>query len=145
MKRKILILIILALILSAGCTISNENKATDDSSISVDGQDREIIDRSESISDIVVELYGVDDATTVIFNDRALIGVKLSYDNKLDDNIRNNVIDVVTGFDNQITEVKVTQDNKLFMQIDDIMNELILGKSYDTFVDEINKISDKIK
>ncbi len=145
MKRKILILIALALILSIGCTRKKNDIIGDDSSISVGGQEREIIERSESISDTIVELYGVDDATTVIFNDIALIGIKLSYDNKLNDDIKNTVIDVVTGFDNQITEVKITQDNKLYRQIDDIMNELILGKSYDVFVDEISRISDKIR
>ena len=145
MKRKILILISLALILSIGCTTKKNDITGDDSSISVGGQEREIIERSESISDMIVELYGVDDATTVILNDIALVGVKLSYDNKLNDDIKNTVIDVVTGFDNQITEVKVTQDNKLYRQIDDIMNELILGKSYDGFVDEISRISGKIR
>lgn len=144
MKRKILILIALALILSVGC-MRKENNIADDPSISVGGQEREIIERSESISDMIVELYGIDDATTVIFNDTALVGIKLSYDNKLNDDIKNTVIDVVTGFDNQITDVKITQDNKLYRQIDDIMNELILGKSYDVFVDEINKISEKIR
>lgn len=144
MKRKILILISLALIFTVSC-MSNENDIVGDPLVSVGGQDREIVERSESISDVVVELYGIDDATTIIFNDMALIGVKLSYDNKLDDSIKNTVSTIVTGFDTQIANVKITQDNKLFRQIDDIMNELILGKSYDTFVDEISRLSGKIR
>ncbi|MBC8588509.1 YhcN/YlaJ family sporulation lipoprotein [Paratissierella segnis] len=144
MKKKILILIVLTLILNIGCT-NDQGSLKEEPLVSTEAQDRGIIEKSESISDLVVELYGVDDATTVILNNVALVGVKLSYDNKLDDDIKVTITDAIKGFDSEITSVKITQDNKLFRQIDDIMTQLILGKSYDELVDEIGRISEKIK
>lgn len=144
MKKKILILIILTLIFNVGCT-NGESGLKEEPIVPTDVNDREIVEKSESISDFVVELYGVDDATTVILNDMALVGVKLSYDNKLDNDIKVTITDAIKGFNSEIATVMITQDNKLFRQIDDIMNQLILGKPYDEFVDEINRISEKIK
>lgn len=144
MKKKILILFVLALIFNVGC-MNNVNSLKEESLVTTDVNDREVVEKSELISDLVVELYGLDDATTVILNDMALVGVKLSYDNKLDNDIKVTITDAIKGFNSEITSVKITQDNKLFRQIDDIMNQLILGKPYDEFVDEINKISEKIK
>jgi YhcN/YlaJ family sporulation lipoprotein len=134
----------LTLILNIGCT-NDQGSLKEEPLVSTEAQDRGIIEKSESISDLVVELYGVDDATTVILNNVALVGVKLSYDNKLDDDIKVTITDAIKGFDSEITSVKITQDNKLFRQIDDIMTQLILGKSYDELVDEIGRISEKIK
>lgn len=150
MKKKIFYLLIAGIVIIGGCTgqqkITEEDLSMEkDLAITVDGQDREIIERSETISDIVVDIYGIDDATTIIFNDMAIIGVKIAYDQKLTDDIKNTIIDIVKEKDPYINQVKVTQKNSVFNQIDHIISELLNGKAYDSFVKEIDKIQNKIK
>lgn len=143
MKRRILFVLIFAMLLIPGCMKDNvDNKEL---AITVGGEDRTIIERSELISDIVVELYGIDDATTVIFNDTALIGVKIAYDQKLTSEMKSTISNMVKEKDILISEVKVSQNNKIYSQIDSIITQLLNGSSYDSLVNQVSKLKDKIK
>lgn len=143
MKNKKIYLVLILMLILGGCTPNKLNEESDNL-VSVGGEDAEIIERSEYISDIVVELYGIDDATTIILNETALIGLKTSYDQELTEDKVEVIKSMVIEEDPYITEVRITKADKLFSEINNIVNDLLQGKSYDSLVDEINKIKNKI-
>lgn len=143
MKNKKVYLILLVIFILNGCTSNNVNEELDNS-VTVGGMDGEIIERSEFISDIVVELYGIDDATTIILNDTALIGLKIAYDQDLTTETIGVIKSMVIEEDPYITEVRITSKEKLFSEINNVVNDLLQGKSYDSLVNDINKIKNKI-
>lgn len=148
MKRKKIYLITVICLILSGCTtnsiIEKPEDNMEDNIITVISSDGEIIERSETISDIIVDLYGIDDATTIILNHSAIIGLKISYDQKLTADTIDIIESKVKDQDKYITEVLVTDKEKLFAEINNIVNELLQGKSYDSLIDEINKIKNKI-
>ncbi|OLS02024.1 YhcN/YlaJ family sporulation lipoprotein [Tissierella creatinophila] len=145
MKKNILLLLIVSLVLQIGCVDEKKgiSKNGKNSSLQVEGVDSEILERSEKISDIVVELFGIDGATTLIFNDTAIVSVIISYDQKLNDDTRETIVNVVKENDNLIKNVKIAEDEKTFNEIENIIGELLNGKPYDDYVLEINKILDR--
>ncbi|MEW8973291.1 MAG: YhcN/YlaJ family sporulation lipoprotein [Tissierellaceae bacterium] len=150
MKKSILIItIILSIIIQMGCTnrdeVKLEGKADDVNLLEVSGEDKEIINRSENIADSVVELFGIDDATAIIFNENVIIGIILSYDQELSQDTLDTIVNLVNKNEPSIENVYITSDAKLFKQIDNIVVEILQGKSYDKYVPNINKIMDKVK
>ncbi|MGO1469109.1 MAG: YhcN/YlaJ family sporulation lipoprotein [Tissierella sp.] len=146
MKKNILLLLIISSILTISCVDENTNKSeteNKDSLLSVEASDKDILERSEKISDLVVELFGIDGATTLIFNDTAIVSVIISYDQNLTDETRETIEKVVKENDDLIKDVKIAEDEKTFNEIEDILSELLKGKSYDDFVLDINKILDR--
>lgn len=149
MKVKSIFMYFLVCVLLIGCSTQNiieksGDNFVEDMSIPVGGADNEILERSETISDIVVELYGMDDATTIILNDTAIIGVKISYNQELTNKTTETIEQKVLDYDNQLTRVLVTNEEKNFTEISDVVYELLQGKSYDSQVNEINNIMNKI-
>lgn len=150
MKKSILLItIILSLVFQLGCKASENNnlvelEETKDLSIEVSIEDKIILDRSEDLSDYVVELFGIDDAATIIFNDTALIGVVAAYDREVNEDIKESIENIVMEKDKEIKNVIITDDEKTFNQIVNIINELMNGSSYDNYVNEISKTIDKI-
>lgn len=149
MKVKSIFMYFLVCVLLIGCSTQNiieksGDNFVEDMSIPVGGADNEILERSETISDIVVELYGMDDATTIILNDTAIIGVKISYNQELTNKTIETIEQKVLDYDNQLTRVLVTNEEKNFTEISDVVYELLQGKSYDSQVNEINNIMNKI-
>lgn len=147
MKKNTILLILISLLILSGCTngesLVNE-PVQDDAAIEVSGEDLEILRRSEDLSDYVVELYGIDDAVTIIFNDTAVVGVVLAYDQKMEKDIEEVIINTVKEKDNRIKDVKVSDNKRLFQDINAIIEALLNGKSYDNYVAEINRIIEKI-
>ena len=121
-------------------TVEDENQNL----IEVNVEDKELLNRSEDISDLVVELYGVDDATTIVFNNEAYIGVVMAFDHEFTEELRDTIIHHVKEKDTQIENVSVTTNSKIFKQIDDVVFDLLQGNSYDSQVKEINKIINNI-
>lgn len=149
MKVKSIFMYFLVCVLLIGCSTQNiieksGDNFVEDMSIPAGGADNEILERSETISDIVVELYGMDDATTIILNDTAIIGVKISYNQELTNKTTETIEQKVLDYDNQLTRVLVTNEEKNFTEISDVVYELLQGKSYDSQVNEINNIMNKI-
>lgn len=147
MKRRFVYVILVLLIILSSCTSEKtiEESKEKNIAITVGGSDSEILERSENISDIIVELYGIDDATTVILNNTAIIGLKIAYDQKLTDETIEIIKEKVVSYDDSLTEVLITDKEKVFSEISDIVYDLLQGKSYDSLVDEINSIQNKIK
>lgn len=146
MKPKLLYFLILIMLILNGCTPDvSEEIVQEPLAITVDGADREIIERSETLSDVVVELYGIDDATSIILNDVAIIGVKVAYEEKLKDETRAIIEESVKNQDSGIDQVVITDKARLFNEINDIVTEVLQGKSFDNYVNDINNIKNRIR
>jgi len=149
LKRYLLLIVALLLVLQMGCT-SKQNEIPmveepDNTSVEVSVEDKVIIDRSETLSDHVVELFGIDDAATIILNDTALVSVIMAYDMEFDDDTKNLIKDTVLESDSEIKEVIISNDEKTFFQIVEIITDLMNGTSYDKYVNEISRLIEKSK
>lgn len=117
----------------------------DQDTVSVEAGDEDIIQRSETISDAVVELYGIDDATTIILNDEALIGVKIAYDEKLTPEIKDLIQDTVKSKDGAITNILLTDNDKIFWDINHIITDILQGQSYENSLNKIHNLKSRIR
>lgn len=121
-----------------------ELEEPDDIAVQVGAEDRVIIERSEDIADYVVELFGIDDAATIIFNDTALICVIMAYDTDLTQETRELIRDLVIEKDTAIKEVLISNDEKTFFQVVEVISNLMNGSPYDAHVGEISKLIEKV-
>ncbi len=146
MKQRLFIFMILILFLTTSCTTNPKDEIVDENAeniVTVAGESDIILERSEIISDSVVELFGIDDATAIIFNDSVLIGVKTAYNQELSNDIKELIESTVLNIDSEISEVLITSKDKIFNEIDNLILELLQGKSYDDLVDNISKVKGK--
>ncbi len=120
-----------------------EEDMEEEISMNVGGKDYDILVRSENISDIVVDLYGIDNATSIIFNDVIVIAVEMAQDTTFNDDIKEMIINTVLENDTMIRQVLITDNKKIFDQIENIIESLMNGKAYDDQVKEINRIIEK--
>jgi len=147
MKKTMIIILLIILIFNVACEFdnnSNEIEVPKKDLIEVSGKEKDIINRSEDLSDMVVELFGVDDATTIILNNNALIGIILARDMELSEELIDTITTTVKSNDNLIEDVKITTNKNLFKEIDNIVTSLIGGDSYEKYLTKINKIENKI-
>ncbi len=149
MKKYLLFIIIALLGTQFGCKSDIDKKIVEvddpqNSSIQVSAEDKVIIDRSEDLSDFVVELFGIDDAATIIFNDTALVTVVMAYDSELTEDTKELINDLVMEKDLEINQVIVSNDEKTFFEVIEIISELMDGSPYDNYVDEISKMINKL-
>ena len=121
-----------------------EVKEAENISIRVDSEDKTLLDRSEDLSDYIVELYGLDDVATIIFNDIALVGVVMARDSELTDEMQEVINELVLEKDKSIKEVLISDDENIFDEIIDIINGLMNGKSYDQYVRSISQMIEKV-
>ena len=150
MKKIILLMLALSACLQIACTIDLEKEIAEVDepeyiSIEVGSEDKIILNRSEDLSDHIVELFGVDDTATIIFNDTDLVGIVTAYDNELTDDLKSLINDLVLEKDSGINKVLITDDKKTFNEIITIVNGLMSGKSYDSYVGKISKMVEKNK
>src|SRR5699024_11345011 len=132
MKKTMIIILLIILIFNVACEFdnnSNEIEVPKKDLIEVSGKEKDIINRSEDLSDMVVELFGVDDATTIILNNNALIGIILARDMELSEELIDTITTTVKSNDNLIEDVKITTNKNLFKEIDNIVTSLIGGDS----------------
>lgn len=148
-KKLILFIVLITLGLSSvvGCKKESNPIVEEegDTSLAVGGKDYDTLMRSENISDLVVDLYGIDNASSIIFNDIVVIAVEMGVDNSFTDDIKEMIIETVLSNDNAIRQVLITDDRKIFEQIENILNGLFNGKPYDDYVKEINRLIEKLK
>ena len=145
MRKKILITLILlvAISLSACINSSNDDLSLNEENrdlIEVNVVDKELLNRSEEISDLVVELYGIDDVTTIVFNNHAYVALIMAFDNEFTEDLHNTVISLIKEKFTSIENVSVSDNSRVFKEIDNVVFNLLQGKSYDSQVKEINKI-----
>ncbi|MFA5576000.1 MAG: YhcN/YlaJ family sporulation lipoprotein [Tissierellaceae bacterium] len=148
MKKYIIIILVFALGFQIGCEPIMRNQISVDEPeeilVEVSSEDRAIIDRSESLSDYVVELFGIDDTATIILNDTALVSVIMAYDKKLTSDVREMITETVINTDAGIKEVLISDDEKMFFKTVDIIGSLMSGTPYDKHVGEIGKMMEKM-
>ncbi|NLY44651.1 MAG: hypothetical protein GX053_01465 [Tissierella sp.] len=144
MRKRILTVIILVIAVSLiACTnasIDNQTVEENQNLVEVNVENKELLIKSEDISDLVVELYGIDDATTIVFNNDAYVAVKMAFDQEFTEDLKDTIIYHIKEKDTQIENVSVTTNAKIFKQIDNVVFNLLQGNSYDSQVKEINKI-----
>lgn len=148
MRKKILCLITLVAVITLGaCSNSgNDNLSLNNEKrefIEVNVKDKELLNISEEISDLVVELYGIDDATTIVFNNHAYVAVIMAFDNQFTEELEKTIISLVKEKQTSLEGVSVSDNPKLFKQVDDLVFNLLQGKSYDSQVIEINKVASR--
>ncbi|MBZ2173665.1 YhcN/YlaJ family sporulation lipoprotein [Schnuerera sp. xch1] len=113
--------------------------------LDVGGKDHDLLLRSEGISDVVVNLYGIENATSIIFNDIVAISVKLADGYTLTDGIKEMIMNTALKKDTMIRQVLITDDKEIFNEIEVVLEALLNGRSYDDQVKKINRIIEKIK
>ena len=150
MKRYLLFVLTLVLVFQVGCKPAIEEEIVEveeleQSTVEVAIEDKIIIDRSEDLSDYVVELFGIDDAATIIFNDIALVSVIMAHDSELTDDTKEMINSLVLEKDEEISQVVISNDEKTFFQIVEIVGDLMNGSSYDKYVGQISKLVEKNK
>ncbi|WP_236908551.1 YhcN/YlaJ family sporulation lipoprotein [Clostridium sp. Cult3] len=154
MKRKGIYIIRIVLIfmvfsvLLVGCKVNDDigkEEVEDEISIGVGGKDYDILSRSENISNIVVDLYGIDNASSIIFNDVVVVAVEMAQDTTFNDDVKEMIINAVLENDTMIRQVLITDNKKVFDQIEKIIESLMNGKNYDEHIKEINGIIERLK
>lgn len=122
-----------------------EEEYKDEISLNVGGKDNELLIRSEGISDTVVNLYGIQNATSIIFNDMVAIAVELTDEKDLTSDVKEMIMNAVLEKDTMIRQVLISEDEKIFDEIESVIDELLNGKPYDNQIKKINMIVEKIK
>ncbi len=150
LKRYLLFILALMLFLQIGCKAVKDEEIVEieepeDTAVEVSMEDKIIIDRSEDLADYVVELFGIDDAATIIFNDTALVSVIMAHDTVLTEDTKGLINSLVMEKDAGIKEVLISNDEKTFFQIVQIISDLLNGSPYDKHVGEISKMIEKNK
>ncbi|MTI70742.1 MAG: YhcN/YlaJ family sporulation lipoprotein [Firmicutes bacterium] len=101
--------------------------------------------RAETIANSVVDLSEVNDATVVITNNTALVGVNVTGNrDMLDAEMRDRVRSVVKNVDNDIDRVVVTADTTMFDRIDNIAQNINRGRNVTDYRDEIDNMLENI-
>lgn len=120
---------------------NNDRKVTED-------EDRKFIERAENISDNIVDLLNVDDATAIITkNNDAIIGVDIGdeTEGRLTQEMKSKIENTVRETDNQVENIYITDDSNLFEKIDDIEYGLMRGNHLRTYETDINNIINRIR
>ena len=69
----------------------------------------------------------------------------MAQDTTFNDDIKEMIINTVLENDTMIRQVLITDNKKIFDQIENIIESLMNGKAYDDQVKEINRIIEKMK
>lgn len=141
MKKVYLLSFLLLTLILVSCTMENN---VDDYDLNVSGDNSELVEKSESISDIVVEEFGIDDATTIVFNEYAIIAVKIAYNEDISQEHTEKITNKVLNYDRQVEEVLITDDSRTFKDIDNIVFDLLQGSDYKDYLDDINGIFNRL-
>lgn len=131
-----------------GSSIENEisqEEYENELGLDVSGRDYDLLMRSEGISDSVVNLFGIDNATSIVFNDIVAIAVKLAEENELNNSMRELIMDVTLENDSMVRQVLITENEDVFEEIENVIISLMNGQTYDSQVKEINRIIENIK
>lgn len=114
-------------------------------SLNVGGKDYDLLARSEGISDVVVNLYGIENASSIILNDMVAVAVKITEESTLTDDMKEMIINAVLENDSNIRQVLITDNEKIFDEIENVIGSLLNGNPYDDQIKKINSIIEKIK
>lgn len=146
MNRNIYLILLLSIIFWTGCVSKDKdvNELNNSEILDVGAVDKEILNTSEKIADSVVELYGIDNSTALVFNENVLVGVILASKQEMTEDMIESINNIIKDNNPHINNVLISVDKKNFRDIDNIVMNLLDGESYDNYVDEINIIMERI-
>lgn len=106
---------------------------------------KEVI-KGEAAADTLVDLTGIDDATVLFWENKAIVAVNVSEGREgvISEDLRKKIVDTVKTFDGKITEIDITADKKLFYKLDEIQQSMIRGEKSKTVNKDIEGIINKI-
>src|SRR5699024_9139149 len=110
-----------------------------------DKETLEVLDRSEDISDLVVDLIGIENATSIVFQDSALIVVTFYEENDtgLTKDLSESIERLVLENDDNINKVLISEDENVFDEIEEIIQGLMRGEDIKSYTSQLNKIFQK--
>lgn len=151
----IISLILLILLITSGCqaperpgndigleNINNREQERNQQESGVAEVNQEVI-KSEAAADSLVDLRGVVDATVVFWGDKALVGVILS-EGIIVEEMRNEIENIVRKSNPTITNVDITTDKNIFVELDDVQQSLIRGEQINNISKDVENILNKI-
>ncbi len=111
-----------------------------------DAENGDLTDRAEKIANQVSKLKEVDDATVVITENTALVGIDMTSETKgeLSADIKKQVEDAVEKADKEIDRVSVTADPDIFTRIENMAKDIGEGRPLSGFGQEIEEIIRRI-
>lgn len=162
LTKNIFLFLLLMLITLTGCTAA-EKPSPDLNNMLVDQDeiDRYIIEdnerrkndvsyqqviKAEAIADALVREEKIYDATVVLYDDHALVGIEIVEDiqGNISKEIREKVQSIVKEMDNKINTVTISSDDEIFNKIDKLQHSLIKGDERKNISKEIDSILKEI-
>ncbi len=104
----------------------------------------DMANRAESIADNVVDISGVNDASVVLRDNTALVGVVLQGDRTMTADMREKIVNDVKRVDKDIEVVKVSDSPDMFEEIDNIAQEINRGSAITDFEDDIRDLQNRM-
>ncbi|NLW22104.1 MAG: hypothetical protein GXY88_02430 [Tissierellia bacterium] len=93
---------------------SLEDTQEEEITLGVSAKDKDLLIRSENISDLVVNLYGIDNATAIILNDRVAVGLEMADGYQLTEDLKETINSTILENDSGISQVLIS-DNKRYL------------------------------
>ena len=100
---------------------SLEDTQEEEITLGVSAKDKDLLIRSENISDLVVNLYGIDNATDIILNDRVAVGLEMADGYQLTEDLKETINSTILENDSGISQVLISDNKKIFDQIEGII------------------------
>ncbi|NEZ47195.1 YhcN/YlaJ family sporulation lipoprotein [Clostridium niameyense] len=106
----------------------------------------DLSNRAKKIADELVKIDGIEKASVVISEKRALVGVTLpsSAEGKITNELKKKVEDKVKSTDKEIDNVAVSADADIYQRISKVSEGIIGGKGIKEFGDEIGELFRRI-
>ncbi|MBS4540100.1 YhcN/YlaJ family sporulation lipoprotein [Clostridium sp. D2Q-11] len=120
-----------------------DNDMTDDTEEDMDGA---MNDNSEMIADSIVEMEGINDATVVVRDNTAFVGIDAAdtTDGEVSDQMRQDIETKVKEEDENITEVYISAEEDLFDRINEIAQNVRQGDPIEDFGDDLEDLIDRL-
>lgn len=117
----------------------DDNDITDDTG---EGMDEGMNGRSEEIANSIVEMDGINDASVVIRDNTALVGVDATdtTEGEVSEEMKQNIEAKVKEVDENITEVYVSAEEDLFDRINEIAQNIRKGDPIEDFADDLDDL-----
>ncbi len=103
--------------------------------------------RSAQIAEAVARISEIDDAEVVIHGNRVLVAVEFEdqYKAGLDERIREMITEAVKKVDSNLTEIKITDDDTLYGQVDGLADRTAKATGMDELSDGFADLWDRVK
>lgn len=156
-SKKLMALVISATIFSApliGCTTNttdttnktteNTNKTTETNDNTADSKTVEEAERSKTVREKLSTVPGVKDASTVVHDNTAVVGIVYNDDVSSKEDVNKAVEDAVKQTDTKITTVKISDDTSMTDKIKKMYDDLASGKTWDDVKDQFENFKNDI-